>query len=267
MFLLLKMKKLKFAKMVGSGNDFVVISGKPSENLPRLARILCDRKFGIGADGLLLLDKCRNADLRMRIFNADGSEAEMCGNGARCAAFFINKAKARLLTLAGVINAEVYGNQVKIQLTAPQNIKLDIPLIIDGRLLKVNFIDTGVPHVVIFVSGIDDIGVKHLGRIIRNHQKFLPRGTNVNFVEEKGKNLIQIRTYERGVEDETLACGTGSTAAALIFALKNNLDNLIKVQTQSGEMLKISFQKEDSEFKKVWLAGSVRIVYKGEYYV
>ena len=261
------MKKIKFTKMVGSGNDFVVISGKPSGNPAKLARILCDRKFGIGADGLLLLDKCRNADLRMRIYNADGSEAEMCGNGARCAAFFSNKSKVRLLTLAGVINAEVYGNQVKVQLTAPQNIKLDIPLIIDGRLLKVNFIDTGVPHVVIFVSGIDGIGVKHLGRIIRNHQKFLPRGTNVNFVEEKGNNLIQIRTYERGVEDETLACGTGSTAAALIFALKNNLNNLINVQTQSGQMLKISFQKKDGEFEKVWLAGSVRMVYKGEYYV
>jgi diaminopimelate epimerase len=262
-----KMKKIKFTKMVGTGNDFVVISGRPSGNLSRLAKILCDRKFGIGADGLLLLDKCRNLGLRMRIFNADGSEAEMCGNGARCAAFFNVMPKTRLFTLAGAIDAEVSGNQVKIQLTAPQDIKLDIPLIINGRLLKANFIDTGVPHVVIFVNGIDGIEVKRLGGMIRNHEKFLPRGTNVNFVEEKGKNLIQVRTYERGVEDETLACGTGSTAAALIFAFKKNLDNLIKVQTQSGQILKISFQKKNGEFKKVWLAGGVKIVYKGEYYV
>jgi len=261
------MKKIKFTKMVGSGNDFVVISGKPSGSLPRLAKTLCDRKFGIGADGLLLLDKCRNADLRMRIFNADGSEAEMCGNGARCAAFFSGKLKARLLTLAGVINTEVCGTQVKVQLPAPQDIKLDIPLVVNDRLLKVNFINTGVPHVVIFVNGIDSLEVKLLGQIIRYHQKFLPRGTNVNFVEEKGKNLIRIRTYERGVEDETLACGTGSTAAALIFALKNDLDNSIQVQTQSGQILKISFQKECGEFKKAWLEGSVRIVYKGEYHV
>jgi diaminopimelate epimerase len=261
------MLRLKFTKMVGSGNDFIVIASKPFANPSRLAKLLCDRKFGIGADGLLLLDKCKNADLSMRIFNADGSEAEMCGNGARCAAFFNVKAKSRIRTSAGIINAEVYGAQVKIQLTAPQDIKLDIPLIVNGKPLKVNFINTGVPHVVIFVNGIDGIGLKNIGRSIRSHQVFSPRGTNVNFVEEKAKNLIRIRTYERGVEDETLACGTGSTAAALIFALKNNLDNLIKVQTQSGEILKVYFQKEDGEFRKVWLEGSVRIVYKGEYYV
>lgn len=261
------MKKLKFTKMVGSGNDFIVVVSNPGGNLSGLARSLCDRKFGIGADGLLLLDKCKNADLSMRIFNADGSEAQMCGNGARCVAFFSGQAKSKIRTSAGIINAEVYGAQVKIQLTTPKDIKLDIPLRVNSRLLKVNFINTGVPHVVIFVSGIDGIDVKHLGRSIRNHQKFYPRGTNVNFVQEQGKNLIQVRTYERGVENETLACGTGSTAAALIFALKNNLDNLIKVKTQSGEILKVYFQKEDGEFRKVWLEGSVRIVYKGECYV
>lgn len=261
------MKRLKFTKMVGSGNDFIVIAGKPSGNLSRLAKLLCDRKFGIGADGLLLLDKCKNADLSMRIFNADGSEAQMCGNGARCAAFFSGRPKARLRSAAGVINTEVYGSQVKIQITNPKDIKLDIPLKVNGRRIKVNFINTGVPHVVIFVSGIDGIDLKHIGYSIRSHQMFSPRGTNVNFVEEKEKNLIRIRTYERGVEDETLACGTGSTAAALIFALKNNLDNLIKVQTQSGEILKVYFQKEDGEFRKVWLEGSAKIVYRGECYV
>ncbi len=253
--------------MVGSGNDFIVISGRPSGNLSKLARTLCDRKFAIGADGLLILEKCRNADLRMRIFNADGSEAEMCGNGARCAAFFHGRPQTTLLTDAGVINAQVDGMRVKIQLTAPRQIKLDLPLKLSDRLLKVNFINTGVPHVVVFVSGIEKIDVKHLGRLIRNHVRFAPSGTNVNFVEEKGKDFIQIRTYERGVEDETLACGTGSTAAALILALKNNSENLIKVKTQSGEILKVYFYKVAGDFKKVWLEGSVRIVYKGEYYV
>jgi diaminopimelate epimerase len=261
------MKKIKFTKMVGTGNDFVVLSGRPSGNLSKLAKILCDRKFGIGADGLLVLEKCRQADFKMRIFNADGSEAEMCGNGARCAAFYSGKPKAKLLTLSGLINTEVYGSQVKIQLTVPQGIKLDIPLIINNKLLRVNFINTGVPHVVIFVSGIDSLEVKHLGRLIRHHQEFLPRGANVNFVEERGLNLIRIRTYERGVEDETLACGTGSTAAALIFALKNNLNGPVKVATQSGQILKVTFQKNGGEFKKVWLQGEVRVVYKGEYYV
>jgi diaminopimelate epimerase len=261
------MRKIKFTKMVGSGNDFIIVSGKLSGNLPNLARILCDRKFGIGADGLLLLDKCKNADLRMRIFNADGSEAEMCGNGARCAAFFNAKPKARLQTLAGIINTQLSGNQAKVQLTDPKSIKLDIPLTVNGRRILVNFINTGVPHAVIFVSGLEDMDVTRLGRIIRNHQLFSPCGTNVNLVEEKGKNLIQIRTYERGVEDETLACGTGSTAAALILALKNNLDGLIKVKTQGGEILKVSFQKKNGKFSQVWLEGPVRIVYKGECYV
>jgi diaminopimelate epimerase len=261
------MTKIKFTKMVGSGNDFIIIEGTPSGNLPKLTKALCDRKFGVGADGVLLLNKCKDADLSMRIFNADGSEAQMCGNGARCAALFNGRQKSRLSTAAGVINTEVYGSRVKIQLTAPKNIKLNIPLIVNARSLKVNFINTGVPHVVIFVNGIGGIDVKHIGCSVRNHKMFSPRGTNVNFVEEKKKNIIQIRTYERGVEDETLACGTGSAAAALIFALKNNLNGLIKVKTQSGEILKVSFQKEGGEFKKVWLEGSVGIVYKGECYV
>jgi diaminopimelate epimerase len=138
---------------------------------------------------------------------------------------------------------------------------------VNGRPLKVNFIKTGEPHVVVFVQGVESLNVQDIGKSIRYHGKFAPAGTNVNFVEEKAKNLIQIRTYERGVEDETLACGTGSTAAALILALKNNLDDLIKVKTQSGEILKVYFQKKDREFRNVWLEGSARIAYKGEYYV
>ena len=266
------MNKIIFTKMVASGNDFIVIRGRPSGNLRGLAKLLCNRKFGIGADGMLLLSKCKGADLCMRIFNADGSEPSMCGNGARCAALFSGKKNARLLTAAGVINTQVCGKQVKIRLTEPKGIKLNIPLKVNGRLIKVNFINTGVPHVVIFVNGIDKLNVVSIGRIIRYHKKFAPAGTNVNFVEEKSGNLIAIRTYERGVEDETLACGTGSTAAALIFALKNNLDNLIKVHTQSGEVLKVffeknNFQKEKGKFNQVMLEGSAKIVYKGEYYV
>ena len=264
---LLKMKKLKFTKMVASGNDFVVIDKKPAGNLCVLTRELCDRKFGVGADGLLLISKAKNADLRMRIINADGSEAEMCGNGARCAALFSGKKKAKILTLAGMINTRVYGSQVKIKLTDPKAIKLDFSLKVNGRPIKVNFINTGVPHVVVFVNGLDKIDVDSIGRLIRWHIKFAPAGTNVNFVEVKENNLICIRTYERGVEGETLACGTGSTASALIFALKNNLENLIEVKTQSGEVLKIYFNKEEYKFKDVWLEGSARIVYKGEYYV
>ncbi|MBU0547775.1 MAG: diaminopimelate epimerase [Candidatus Omnitrophica bacterium] len=261
------MKRIDFTKMVASGNDFIVIDKKPGNNFCALARALCDRKFGIGADGLLLIGKTKNADLHMRIFNADGSEAEMCGNGARCAALFNGKKKAKMLTMAGVINAQVYDSQVKIQLTDPKKIRLDIPLKVNGRLIKVSFINTGVPHVVVLVEGLDKIDIAGIGRAIRWHVKFSPAGTNVNFVEVKDNNLIRIRTYERGVEAETLACGTGSTAAALVFALKNNLDNLVKVQTQSAETLKVYFSNQEGKFKDVWLEGSAKIVYKGEYYV
>ena len=267
MSLINNMQKIKFTKMVASGNDFVVIDNKPAGNLCALTRALCDRKFGVGADGLLLISKAKNADLGMRIINADGSEAEMCGNGARCAALFSGKKKAKMLTLAGLINTRVCENQVRIQLTDPKAIKLDIPLRVNGRLIKVNFINTGVPHVVVFVDGLDKMDVDSIGCLIRWHIKFAPAGTNVNFVEVKENNLIRVRTYERGVEGETLACGTGSSASALIFALKNNLKGLVRVKTQSGEVLKIYFNKEKNKFKDVWLEGSARIVYKGEYYV
>ena len=257
------MKKLKFIKMVAAGNDFVVIDKLPAGNLSALARVLCDRKFGIGADGLLLIGKAKNADLFMRIFNADGSEADMCGNGARCAALISGEKKAKMLTPAGIINTQVFGSQVRIQLTDPKKIKLDIPIKVNGRLVKVNFINTGVPHVVVFVRGLDKIDVAGIGRVIRRHARFSPQGANVNFVEVEKDNLIRVRTYERGVEDETLACGTGCAASGLIFALKNNLNNLVKVKTQSGETLKAYFNKSQGKFKNVWLEGSAKIVYRG----
>ncbi|MDD5561866.1 MAG: diaminopimelate epimerase [Candidatus Omnitrophica bacterium] len=261
------MKRITFTKMVASGNDFIVIDRLPSGNLRALTRQMCDRKLGVGADGLLLVDKIKHTNLRMRVFNADGSQAEMCGNGARCVALFSGKKEVKLFTLAGVINTQVCGSRVKIQLTCPKGIKTDIPLKVNGRLIKVNFINTGVPHVVVFVSGLDKIDVAGIGRLIRRHARFSPAGANVNFVEVKGDNLIRIRTYERGVEGETLACGTGSTAAALIFALKNNLNNLVNVCTQSGQALKIYFNNKEGKFENVWLEGNAKIVYKGEYYV
>jgi diaminopimelate epimerase len=261
------MKKINFTKMVASGNDFVVIKDKLGAKLSVLSRSLCDRKFGIGADGLLLLSKCRGADFRMRIFNADGSEAEMCGNGARCAALLYAKKKSSILTASGIINCEINGDRVKIQITNPKDADLDIPLGLNGRKIKVNFINTGVPHVVIFVNGIGDVDVRQLGSNIRHHKEFAPAGTNVNFVEPIANNLIRVRTYERGVEDETLACGTGSIAAALIFAIKNNVNDLVRVRTQSKETLRIYFKKSGSLFNSVWLEGGAKIIYKGEYYV
>ncbi|MDD2927322.1 MAG: diaminopimelate epimerase [Candidatus Omnitrophica bacterium] len=265
------MPKIKFTKMVASGNDFVVIEAKKvkpgSGNLSNLARTLCDRKYGVGADGLLVLEKTPSGGVKMRIFNSDGSEAEMCGNGSRCASLWTGLKTLNLETRAGAIESIVKKDQVKIKLTDPKGLRLDIPLKINNRGLKVNFINTGVPHAVIFVSGLDKIDVQGIGRSIRYHNKFSPEGTNVDFIEVLGKDALRIRTYERGVEDETLACGTGSVAAALIFALKADVSNKVYVHTKSGEILKIYFNKDDSRFADVWLEGKAQAVYKGEYHV
>ena len=276
-----KMKgKIVFVKLEAAGNDFILIDNclyriNSKDRLGDLARQMCGRKFGIGADGLLVKERSQAADVRMRIFNSDGSEAQMCGNGARCFAYnFFSRIKTKkdlfvtLETKAGLVKAQVSGDRVRINITAPRDLKLDIPLIVGGRAIKSNFINTGVPHAVIFVQGLDKIDVNVLGREIRYHRCFAPAGANVDFVEVLNRDTIQIRTYERGVEAETLACGTGSIAAALIASLKIKEEiNKIKVHTAGGEILKVDFEHNRSGFKDVWLEGKVRLVYKGEYYV
>ncbi|HNX80659.1 MAG TPA: diaminopimelate epimerase [Candidatus Omnitrophota bacterium] len=269
------MSGLVFTKMVGTGNDFIVIENGLTIIQPhrrtKLIQCLCDRKYGIGADGVLFLEKSKKADLRMRIINSDGSEAEMCGNGARCAVLYAhnrlalkNKKNIRLETRAGIIDSEVHKDSVKVKLTDPHKLKLDIPLVVNGRKLRVNFINTGVPHVVVFTEGLGSIGVVAIGRAIRNHPYFAPRGTNVNFIEVLGKNSIAVRTYERGVEDETLACGTGSTASALIFASKTCCDGDVVVHTRSNENLHIYFNRQGNSFRDVWLEGKVSFVFEGK---
>ena len=266
------MKKYNFTKMVASGNDFIILNYGlriTDYGLRNLSVQLCDRKYGIGADGVLVLGKSRAADIRMRIFNADGSEAEMCGNGARCAALYarsrIRKEKLSIETKAGIIQACVKADRVKIRLTDPKGIKLNIPLKINGRALKVNFVDTGVPHAVIFVNGIDGIDVLALGRRIRHHQAFAPRGANVNFVEIAKDNFIRVRTYERGVEDETLACGTGSVASALItdYRLRITDYGFMNIKTQGGEVLKVYYSRCGNIFRDVWLEGKAKRVFEG----
>jgi diaminopimelate epimerase len=263
--------------MVAAGNDFVLIDNrKPlttERNLYIWAKAMCDRKYGAGADGLLVWEKSKTADARMRIFNADGSEAEMCGNGSRCFAFFIKdkirKNNLAIATKAGIVQAQIRGDNVRVNLTDPKEVKFEIPIKVSGRTLRVNFINTGVPHTVIFVQGLENIDVERLGRQIRFHKRFAPKGTNVNFVEVISPDLIRIRTYERGVEAETLACGTGSTASALIAAAKSKEMNQEKIDvlTKGGEILKIYFKNRRNKFKDVWLEGRATIVYKGVYNV
>ncbi|MFZ2384954.1 MAG: diaminopimelate epimerase [Candidatus Omnitrophota bacterium] len=266
---------IPFVKMVASGNDFAVVDdgcvSGTSKKLALLARGICDRKFGAGADGVLLLGKMPSGSVRMRIFNADGSEAEMCGNGARCAALFSGRKQVDLYTKAGVIACRVDGDRVKIRLTDPGYLRSGVNVTLDGRALRTYFINTGVPHAVIFVQGLDDIDVESLGRRVRYHRVFSPAGANADFAEITDSANVKVRTYERGVEGETLACGTGSTAAALAASCHLGLAAgriTFNILTRGGGTLKVYFNKgKDCSFSDVWLEGGAKIVYKGVYYV
>ena len=258
-------------KMNGAGNDFVLIDNRTGEvhlNRRQIAR-LCDRHRGIGADGILLLEKPSNrADFRMRYFNADGGEAEMCGNGARCFARFANKVagatdRISFETRAGVISAELIGDLVTLQMTRPTDLRLSVSLRIANENKAIHFINTGVPHVVIPVQHVTDIDVEREGAAIRQHEMFSPKGANVNFIEKRGTNKIAVRTYERGVENETLACGTGVVASALIFAATEQADSPIAVLVRGGSELQVGFEKTGAEFRSVTLTGPAEFVFEG----
>ncbi|OGX30771.1 MAG: diaminopimelate epimerase [Omnitrophica WOR_2 bacterium RIFCSPLOWO2_12_FULL_46_30] len=266
------MRRVEFTKVAASGNDFIIVELKATQsNSKNLAKNICDRRYGVGADGLLVLEKSRVADVRMRIFNADGTEAEMCGNGARCVGLWLKSKVIKIETKAGIIEARVLGENVKIKLTDSKDYKAGLPIKINDRELKINFINTGVPHAVIFVEGIEHIDVSNLGRQIRYYECFAPSGTNVDFVEAVDNDTIKVRTYERGVEDETLACGTGAAAGAIVFGLQFSGAKAkkykINVRTQGGETLKICFHKNKDKITDIWLEGKVKIVCKGDYYV
>jgi diaminopimelate epimerase len=262
---------LRFTKMNGAGNDFILIDNRTGDiHLDRsgIAR-LCDRHRGIGADGILLLEKPTNrADFRMRYFNADGGEAEMCGNGARCFARFANRVaggndKMSFDTQAGVISAELASNLVKLRMTEPTDLRLKVKLPVANENKTVHFINSGVPHVVIPVARIENVDVRLEGAAIRHHKMFSPNGTNVNFIEKREPNKIAIRTYERGVENETLACGTGIVASALIFAATENTIGPIHVIARGGDELQVAFERVEDGFLNVTLTGPAEFVFEG----
>jgi diaminopimelate epimerase len=204
----------------------------------------------------------------MRYFNADGGEAEMCGNGARCFARFANKvggqkAKISFETPAGVISAELKGELVTLRLTEPSDLRLNVDLPMSAENKTVHFINSGVPHVVIPVAKIDNAEVRGEGAAIRHHKMFSPNGTNVNFIEKRGHGKIAIRTYERGVEDETLACGTGIVASALIFAASENTNGPISVIARGGDELQVGFERSGNRFRNVTLTGPAEFVFEG----
>lgn len=268
------MKPIPFSKMSAAGNDFIIIDNRgkilESKRAKEYAQKVCRRKLSIGADGLILIEDSKKADFKWRFFNADGSEAEMCGNGGRCVArlAYLKGIAPRTLsfeTLAGIIKAEVLGEMVKLQLPLPCNLTCDLPLVLDGTSHLVDSITVGVPHVVMSVEDISNCQVVKLGKMIRFSEHFQPAGTNVNFVSIKHGSTIVIRTYERGVEDETLACGTGAVASALITHEKKGVKSPISVLTQGGEILTVHFTKENKTLKEVFLEGSANLIYQGEF--
>jgi diaminopimelate epimerase len=267
-----KARKISFVKMSGSGNDFVVFDNrtkKIGENVGEFVRHVCTRKVGVGADGVLLIERDRDSDFFMRYINADGSEAEMCGNGGRCAALFalakgIAGRKMRFRSDDGMHEAAVLGDSVRLRMREPVQVDLEVPLILSGRELSASFVNTGVPHVVILVEDVEKIDVLELGREIRHLPRFQPQGTNADFAQARGDESIQVRTYERGVECETLACGTGCVAAALVTALKRGFTSPIACLTAGGEVLKVWFERKGDTLSRIFLEGSAVFVYEGK---
>jgi diaminopimelate epimerase len=263
---------LEFTKMNGAGNDFVLIDNrdrKISLTPAQVAR-LCHRQRGAGADGIMLLvpNTTGMADWSWDFHNSDGSRAERCGNGARCFARFIQRltgAKDRISfeTVAGVITATFQGERVTVNLTTPKDLRLAIDLPLKSGATQAQALNTGVPHAVLFVPDADQAMVQDLGREIRFHAAFAPKGTNVNFVQVLGPNSIRVRTYERGVEGETLACGTGVTASALIAARVHRFTAPVQVRVQGGDLLEVSWRDTGKGFTDVTLTGPADFVFTG----
>lgn len=260
-----------FYKMVASGNDFVVVDNRRKlvKDPVRFTRFVCEPHTGVGADGVLLFEPSRKADFKMRIINSDGSEAEACGNGFRCISLFAKEKlgypnRFQFESISGLIQATIDGRRIRIGLVNPTDYRERGELEVAGHRLHYSFINTGVPHVVIFVEGLPKIDVEGLGRAIRRHRAFQPKGTNVNFVQVAGPQEIQVRTYERGVEKETLACGTGSTASAVVSVLAGYAKPPVRVKTSGGEILTIDFKIQKKKVTEVTLEGEAQFVYEGK---
>ncbi|HEY5999446.1 MAG TPA: diaminopimelate epimerase [bacterium] len=266
------MAPLSFWKMSGSGNDFILVDNRrgavPAGEGAALARRLCARGFSVGADGLILIERSREADFAWRFHNADGSEAAMCGNGGRCAARFaflrkIAPARMRFLTGAGLIRAEVRGERVKLELPPPAGYREAVPVEIAGNPVEAGFIVVGVPHAVLHAESLESVPVAEWGRPLRHHAAFGPAGANVNFFRVEGPHALRVRTYERGVEGETHACGTGSVATVLVAAAAGLVSSPVTVTTSGGEKLRVYFRRRAGEFAEVFLEGRADVVYEG----
>ncbi len=266
------MTTIPFVKMAGTGNDFILLDRRRKPfpgNLSRFAKTWCDRQRGIGADGLLLTLPSRRADARMRIFNSDGSEAQMCGNGLRCLVWYLHtqnggKKNLSVDTRAGVIRAQIMsGGRVRLYLSRPKNLRLGLRLSHSGKKYQVHAVNSGVPHAVLLTSHLEKADLACLGPVIRRHKAFKPAGTNVNLMRIESPHRIALRTFERGVEGETLACGTGAVAAVLIGAALGRLTPPVQVKTAGGESLRVGFRQGRRPWEDLYLEGPARILFEG----
>ena len=262
----------QFAKMSGAGNDFIVIDDRANEvgeDARELAKQLCRRRLSVGADGLILLVPSSRCDFRMRYFNADGSEADMCGNGGRCAARFAREHgiagdEMCFESSSGSHSAAIVGPEdVRLAMPDPRAMFLNVEIVVKGERIEVHRMNVGVPHAIIEVSDLRNYAVVDVGRAVREHRAFMPDGTNTDFVREIDAHTIELRTYERGVEDETLACGTGAVASALVMAALGKVGPPVAVRTRGGWTLTVGFFMSDLGFCDVSLTGDARTIYTG----
>ena len=281
------MDSILFSKMSGAGNDFIVIDKNLNPDFVlsnAVIQNLCDRRNGIGADGVITIEDSADYDFEMNYYNADGSYGSLCGNGARCAIKFadltgrITEPVTRFIANKFQYTGKVLQNElILFDLNSPEKIKYDFKIMAYDQMINSYFADTGSPHVVInildilknpenpkvFFQNLDEVPVIDIGKQIRYSSDFAPAGTNVNFIHIKDEK-IYIRTYERGVEDETWACGTGSVAAAFISFVKFGLKPPIKIIPRSGDQLIVDFSIEDQNVKNLSLTGPAKVIFTGQ---
>ena len=262
---------IPFWKMHGAGNDFILVDDRagtfPAADREWLERIAA-RRTGVGCDGIILIQPSGQADFRMRFFNPDGREAEMCGNGARCVARLAHElglAPGRMVfeTAAGAVRAEILGGPVRLQMTAPHGWRAEAPVDFGGATYVRHFVDTGVPHAVVPVADLAALDVAAFGAAVRYHPDYAPAGTNADFIDITGPSSLAIRTYERGVEGETLACGTGIVAGALIAGRLGLVAPPVRVTPASGDQIEVDFRLTEDGADDVTLLGPAVTVFRG----
>jgi diaminopimelate epimerase len=275
--------KIKFTKINGAGNDFILIDAERNEDLllnNRLIQQLCDRRKGIGADGILFIKSSTTHDFELEYYNSDGSLGSLCGNGSRCSIkYFFDKTEYNKNTANFLCNGLTYNGRIEEDglitfcMGNPFDLKLNLEVKISGQEFPLHFVNTGSPHVVVFwdylkkyfEEDFQSFDVKTIGKKIRYSEEFQPEGTNVNFVYKNTKGNLHIRTYERGVEDETFACGTGTVASALITSMIYNLNPPLSFTTFGNDQLVVNFLKKNDSFTKITLTGPVKFNYIGSY--